>query len=173
MYQSDNDIVPILEEKDNLRRELHEYRQKWEEAQLELSEQNIALETLAKNVDQNKFMIIQKISEKLNFEILPVLNEIKNETNPDKIRILADLVIDKLILFIPSPKNPYSILTMLTPAEMSIAAMIKDGFKSEDIARMQHISLDTVKTHRRNIRKKLGLQNRRVDLKSYLESIFS
>ena len=50
MYQSDRDIILIpkesnelLKEIDALKRELHEYKQKWKETQLELSENNTAL----------------------------------------------------------------------------------------------------------------------------------
>lgn len=179
MNQSDRDMLSISGESDAflkkinaLKRQLHEYQQKWEEVQLELYENNVALDALAKNVNKNKFQTKLKIAKRLNSEILPLLKEIRCEKNLDKIRILTDLALDKLIMFIPSPNNPYSILAMLTPMEMRIASMIKDGFKSEDIARQQFISIDTVKTHRSNIRKKLGLNNKQVNLTSYLVSIF-
>ena len=169
-----------LKEINALRRELHEYKQKlhaykqkWEEAELELSEYKVSFNTLAKNIDKNKFTTKLKIAKRLNSEILPVLKEIKEEKNPEKIKILTELAIDKLVMFIPSPDNPYSMLSMLTPMEMRIAAMIKDGLTSEDIARMQFISIDTVKTHRSNIRKKLALKNKQINLASYLKSIFS
>jgi DNA-binding CsgD family transcriptional regulator len=180
MYQSDKNIMPIPRESDErlkeinaLRRELHEYKQKLEETELELSEYKVGFDTLAKNIDKNKFTTKLKIAKRLNSEILPVLKEIKEEKNSEKIKILTDLAIDRLIMFIPSPDNPYSVLAMLTPMEMRIAAMIKDGLTSEDIARMQFISIDTVKTHRRNIRKKLALKNKQINLASYLISIFS
>ena len=138
-----------------------------------MSKNNVALDALAKNIDKNKFTTKLEIAKRLHSEILPVLKEMKNEKNPEKIRILTDLAMDKLIMFIPSPDNPYSMLSMLTPMEMRIAAMIKDGLKSDDIANLQFISLDTVKTHRGNIRKKLGLKNKQINLTSYLKSIFA
>ncbi len=72
-----------------------------------------------------------------------------------------------------TPADPYCILLIFTPMEMRIASMIKDGYKSKDIASLQYISLETVKTHRRRIREKLGLTHRQVDLVSYLKSIFT
>jgi DNA-binding CsgD family transcriptional regulator len=180
MGQFDRDIIPIPKESDEflkeintLKRELHEYKQKWEKAQLELSENNVVLDALAKKVANDKFKTKLNIAKRLHSEIVPLLKEIKSEKNPERIRILTDLAIGKLIMFIPSPDNPYSILAMLSPMEMRIAAMIKDGFKSGDIARLQFISLDTVKTHRGNIRKKLGLKNKQINLTSYLKSIFA
>ena len=50
-----------------------------------------------------------------------------------------------------------------------MAVMIKGGFGSEDIARLLHLSPHTVKTHRRSIRKKLGIRNSKNDLSSYLK----
>jgi DNA-binding CsgD family transcriptional regulator len=48
--------------------------------------------------------------------------------------------------------------------------MIKNGFSSEQIARVLYTSPHTIKTHRRSIRKKLKLQNAEVNLASYLRS---
>jgi DNA-binding CsgD family transcriptional regulator len=108
----------------------------------------------------------------LNSKILPLLNEIKSEKNPEKIRILTELAIKQLKIFTPSQDNPNSIMTMLTPTEMRIASMIKDGYKSEDIARLLSVSFNTVKTHRKNIRKKLRLKKKPINLASYFKSIF-
>ena len=163
----------FFKEINTLKEELHEFKKKWEEAQLELHENNVALEALAKSVNKNNFETKLKIAKRLQSEILPILEEIKTEKNSEKIRILVELAIGKVNMFMPNRGNHRSILTMLTPMEMRIAAMIKDGFKSEDIARKQFISLDTVKTHRGNIRKKLGLNHRQVNLASYLKTTFS
>jgi DNA-binding CsgD family transcriptional regulator len=51
-----------------------------------------------------------------------------------------------------------------------VAVMVKNGLTSQKIADMLYISLDTVKTHRKNIRKKLKIQNSKVNLTSYLRS---
>jgi len=54
--------------------------------------------------------------------------------------------------------------------ELRIAAMVKNGLTSQEIARQLNISLHTVKTHRKNIRKKLKIQNSTVNLSSYLRA---
>jgi len=53
---------------------------------------------------------------------------------------------------------------------LRIASMIKNGISSEEIARHLYISPSTVKTHRRNIRKKLNIHNSGMNLRAYLES---
>jgi DNA-binding CsgD family transcriptional regulator len=61
-----------------------------------------------------------------------------------------------------------NIITTLSTAEMRVAAMIKNGLTSKEIATKLSISVDTVKTHRKNIRKKLNIQNASIDLANYL-----
>ena len=163
----------LLKEINALRRELLEYKKKWEEAQLELSENNIALEALAKNEKKIRSRTKLRLKKKLASEVLPHLEEIKSEKNSEKIRTIVELILTKIRMISSTPADHYSILVMLTPMEIRIASMIKDGYKSKDIASLQHISLETVKTHRRSIRKKFGLKHRQVDLASFLKSRFT
>jgi DNA-binding CsgD family transcriptional regulator len=64
-----------------------------------------------------------------------------------------------------------SVIPALSAREMRIAVMIKNGMTSEEIASYLHISPETVKTHRRNIRKKLGLIGRGDQLRAYFRSL--
>ncbi len=59
----------------------------------------------------------------------------------------------------------------LTPKEIQVADLIKDGKQDKDIMEILNISLTTVKSHRQNIRKKLGIYSKRINLKTYLTSI--
>jgi DNA-binding CsgD family transcriptional regulator len=59
----------------------------------------------------------------------------------------------------------------LSPQELRVALMIKQALKNQDIAKCLHISLETVKAYRRNIRKKLGLTGTRNNLHTYLEAL--
>ena len=59
----------------------------------------------------------------------------------------------------------------LTPREIEVCDLIKKGLTSKDIARTLSISLKTVEKHRDNIRKKLGIANRRINLASLLKII--
>jgi DNA-binding NarL/FixJ family response regulator len=52
--------------------------------------------------------------------------------------------------------------------EMQIAMMIKNDTTNAEIATRLHISLETVRTHRRNIRKKLGIMGTKTRLNAYL-----
>lgn len=58
----------------------------------------------------------------------------------------------------------------LSLRELRVSSMIRIGMTTEQIAERLHISPDTVKTHRRNIRRKLHIVGKRNDLASYLRS---
>jgi DNA-binding NarL/FixJ family response regulator len=56
-------------------------------------------------------------------------------------------------------KNQHLFAT-LGNREKQILTMMARDHKSQDIAKVLFLSEDTVKTHRRNIKKKLGIQNK-------------
>jgi len=59
----------------------------------------------------------------------------------------------------------------LSFGEVRIALLIKQGLSDEAIAMQLHIAPATVKTHRRNIRKKLGLTGTTQKLRPYLQAL--
>ena len=61
----------------------------------------------------------------------------------------------------------------LTPAQVRLCSLIRRGLANKEIARLEHLSTETVRTHRRNIRRKLGLINKKVNLSTYLATTFN
>lgn len=59
----------------------------------------------------------------------------------------------------------------LTPKEIEICNMIKNGLSAKEIARLLHASYRTIETHRHNIRRKLGLSNKKENLTSFLKTL--
>ena len=60
---------------------------------------------------------------------------------------------------------------LLTPQEMQVAALVKDGKASKEIADILNVSQTTINFHRKNLRGKFGLTNQRSNLRAYLLSI--
>jgi DNA-binding NarL/FixJ family response regulator len=58
----------------------------------------------------------------------------------------------------------------LTPVEVAISTMIRNGLSTKEIAQLRSISIATVRRHRENILRKLGLRNQKRNLVTYLQS---
>ena len=134
----------------------------------ELMETNQALSTLARNIDREKELLQNKIYNTIVTDVMPVITELHN--NKTCQRCLADLEVLKIHLngLFSSPTEYQDIITLLTEREMRVAVLIKKGLTNKKIANMLFISEHTVKTHRRNIRKKLKISDSNTNLCSYL-----
>ena len=60
---------------------------------------------------------------------------------------------------------------LLSQTEINIATMIMNGISSKEISNLLNTSLETVKTHRKHIRKKLNIHNTNYNLSSYLAAV--
>ena len=56
----------------------------------------------------------------------------------------------------------------LSPREIELCSLLKDGLTSKEISKLLNISYKTIDKHRRNIRKKLGISRKKVNLASFL-----
>lgn len=59
----------------------------------------------------------------------------------------------------------------LSPMEIRVASLIRDGMTNKEIADILHLSNSTILTHRHHIRNKLGLKNKKVNLQIHLRSL--
>ena len=103
---------------------------------------------------------------------MPIVNELQEDKFQRKYQPDLELLAAYLNNLISGFTYYDEIDTSLTDQEMRVAVMVKNGLTSPKIANLLNISLNTVKTHRKNIRKKLKIQNSKVNLASFLRSKF-
>ena len=58
----------------------------------------------------------------------------------------------------------------LTPTEITICNMIRNGMRTKEIASMRGVSEATINRHRENIRRKLKITNQETNLATFLQS---
>ena len=59
----------------------------------------------------------------------------------------------------------------LTPKEIQVANLIKDGKTTKEIADIIGVCQGAISLHRDHIRKKMGLNNKKINLNTYLTSL--
>jgi DNA-binding NarL/FixJ family response regulator len=70
----------------------------------------------------------------------------------------SDQILDMIIELSENKKSPIE-MSCLTQSEIEIVKLIADGHSTKDIALKKHISFHTVMTHRKNIFRKLEINN--------------
>ncbi len=137
-----------------------------------LEETNIAMKVLLKQREEDKRDLEKKVLNNVKDLVLPYVEKLKNPRLKPKDRTLVD-IIDTHLQDIISPllQRFTNAKILLTPQEMQVAALVKDGKTSKEIADVLNVSETTINFHRKNLRVKFGLTNQRTNLRSYLLSI--
>jgi len=150
--------------------ELLIHKRQLESLNQELLDTNKALSVLARNIDREKNEVEKNIALTINQKLIPIIEKYKQESPSTVSRDEVSLISAALKDLVPEIKNKPGTIFALSTTEFRIANMIKEGFTTPEIGNTLFITEDTVKTHRRNIRKKLNLNNSNVNLSTYLQS---
>jgi DNA-binding NarL/FixJ family response regulator len=138
----------------------------------ELAESNTALKVLLRQREKDQKEFENNILSNIKHLIMPYLEKLKkNRRMSDELVYLS--IIESNMKDIVSPfsaKLSFQYMNF-TPREIMIADLIKDGKQDKDIMEILNISFDTVKAHRKNIRKKLGINNKMINLRTKLLSL--
>jgi len=136
----------------------------------ELEEANIALKSILARFEDEKNQNKQNIANNIEKNIMPILSEMKNAKShcPELIRQLEISISNLDSSF---HKNIAKFNLNLSPTEIKVCQMIKTGYQGKEIAEMLGLSFSTIETHKKNIRKKLDLTGKAVNLKVYLNDL--
>lgn len=113
---------------------------------------------------EGKFSKVKKL-------LIPILRELNNE--------MADLPQVDTEFSVTGRERPVTMLESinsfadlrLSKKEIEICQMIKEGMTTSEIARGLNVSINTINSHRNNVRRKVNINNEKINLTTFLKSI--
>ena len=168
--QEERDLLVAISEHISGALERMENEQILSANQLKLEESNITLKNILAKVEEEKNSIRENMAQNIEKNVLPFLEELKElrNVNRDKLQLLENNLKDLSNDFY---KKIVHLKYNLTPTEIEVCKLVKAGYSGKKIADIMCISFLTVSDHKKNIRKKLQINNRPVNLRTFLNEI--
>jgi PAS domain S-box-containing protein len=136
-----------------------------------LEEANTALKVLLQQREEDKIELEEKVVLNVRELVLPYLEKVKSKRLDQKreayINILESNLNDIVSPFVHGLSSK---LIKLSPTELRVTNLIKQGKTTKEIADMMNLATSTIDFHRNNIRKKFGIKNKKTNLRTYLLS---
>jgi len=159
---------------ENLKRsqaELLANKERLEYLNEQLMQTNKAFSVLAQNIAREREETERRIARKLRTLVIPVIDKLRRDRYLSKYGEELDILVTQMVDELTSGFDTDGrIASSLSFTELRIASLIKSGLTSEEIAKQLHISSSTVRTHRKNIRRKLRINNAGYSLRNFLIS---
>ena len=139
---------------------------------LRLEELSSALKILLEKRDQDKMELEDKILININELILPYVEKLKKADLSDKQEVFADILQANLEDIVsPFARKLKSKYLGFTPTELKVANLVKQGLSTKEIADLLNSSPETIFGHRKSMRKKLKLTEKKSNLRTHLLSL--
>lgn len=165
---SHENITPVIKVQEDLKKkEIELSRQK----QM-LEDSNTALKVLLEHRDQDRIRMEENVLSNVQMLIKPHLERLHFQRLDERNRNLVEIIASRLDEITSSFLNRLTTIhRFLTPREIDVAVLVREGRTSKEIADTLNISTSGVDFHRKKIRKKLGLATGKANLRSYLLSL--
>ena len=164
-------MIDITREK-AFEEELRKRDRELKEKATHLEEANTALRVLLRKRDQDKAEFEEKILANVRLLIEPHLESLKNSgprSNQKEHLQLLESSLKEIIS--PFSQRLTSKYVGLTPGELEVAYLVKEGRRTKDIAQILNLSDKTIEDYRKQLRTKLGIKNKRINLRTHLLSL--
>ncbi len=134
---------------------------------------NIALREVLGRVQDEKQEIAMSIQANVDKIIVPILITLEEKLPSEHQEYISLLKRNLEEIAAPFTGKLSKVFSSLTPAEIQICNMIKNGLSAKEVSVLRHISVPTVNRHREHIRRKLGLTNKNINLTTYLQNFMT
>jgi len=160
------DITERKRAEEALQRALEELQAK----NITLQELNTTLKVLLEQREDDKSRMEERFVMNVQTLVLPFVEAMKK--GPLEVGQQPRLdIIETHLRDIATPLLKNIRQFNLTPRELKVAALVRNGKSTKEIAEALGVSTGSIDVHRINIRKKIGLGNRRTNLQSHLQTL--
>jgi len=135
-----------------------------------LQESNTAMRVVMARIEQEKEEIHQDIKTNVEKILMPILQALGSQLPPTHKKYTEMLQTNLKEITSPFISHLSSSYHSLTPTEIAICNMVRNGLRTKEIAQIRGISAATINRHRENIRRKLKITNNDANLATYLQS---
>lgn len=137
-----------------------------------LKQANTALKVLLKRREVDKKALEEQVLYNVKKLVSPYLNKIYKDTPDQNIKTYLSIVESNLRDITCGFSRRLSLeFYGLSTSELKVANFIRQGKKNKEIAALLGLSVRTVESFRQGIRNKLRIQNKKVNLRTFLMSI--
>ncbi len=165
---SHENITPVVKAQEDLKNKEMELSQQ----KKMLEETNIALKVLLEHREQDRMRLEENVLANVRQLISPYVEKLRLQKLDDRSRNFVEIIKSRLTeIAAPFLNRLTNTHRLLTPREIDVAALVREGRTSKEIAELLNVSVSGVDFHRKKIRKKLGLANEKANLRSYLLSL--
>ena len=161
-----------IEERKQVEKSLRHKEEELRQQSLDLQETNTALKILLKQREQDKEDLESKVLSNVRELILPYVEKLTNTRLDNSQKTYLEILnanINEIIS--PYLKKLSAQFQNFTPMQIQVADLVKAGKTTKEISEILRLSDRAIEFHRNNIRNKLGLKNKKVNLRSYLMSL--
>ena len=163
-------LAIALSAKWNAEKRLRKTQTQLEQMSRQVMETNQALSILAQNIQKAKEESDVRLSLGIRSKVLAHPQGYPGENaDQDDAVVELDMLENYMRELTSNFEDGANIASSLTPSELRIACMIKNGLTNPQIADQMFISVGTVKTHRKHIRNKLEIRNSNQNLRAFLK----
>ena len=135
-----------------------------------LQEANTALRILLSRIEQEKQEIHGDIKTNVEKILMPILHALASQLSPSQVKYVEMLQNNLEEISSPFISKLSLSYHSMTPTEIAICNMIRNGMRTKEIAEMRGVSEATINRHREKIRRKLKITNQDVNLATFLQS---
>jgi FixJ family two-component response regulator len=159
----------LIEDIEKSRLQLLFHKERLEKLTGQLLETNRALSIFAQNVEREREDIERRMALKIRELLMPVVARMRGDRNLQACETHLNALTRQIEDLTSGFPIGQSFAMTLSSTETQVAYLVKQGMGTEEIGRRLYISENTVRTHRKNIRKKLGI-SAQYSLRNFLNS---